>query len=238
MAAEIFGKASGLSGGRGGHMHIIDAECHFTCSGIVCQGMAPAAGAALTFKMRKQPHVAVAVIGEGAANAGAFHETLNLAALWKLPFICVIEDNSWGITVAKKTSTSVPRNDVRATAYGIPGAYVPGNDPYEIYRVCGEAVQRARAGGGPTLIEVETWRYDGHFQGDAEGYRPKGEKEAQLERDAIPRMRARMLADAIATESQLASLESSAKQTVDEAIQFAREAALPRPEDAMKHVFA
>ncbi len=106
MAAEIFGKATGLAGGRGGHMHLIDPQCRFSASGIISEGMPAAAGAALAFKMRKQPHVAVAVIGEGGANAGVFHETLNLAAVWNLPFVCIIEDNSWAVTVAKKTSTA------------------------------------------------------------------------------------------------------------------------------------
>lgn len=238
MVAEIFGKASGLSGGRGGHMHIIDATCNFSASGIVCEGMAPAAGAALAFQLRGEPNVGVAVIGEGAANAGVFHETLNLAALWRLPFICLIEDNAWAVTVSKETSTAVPRNDVRAAAYGIPGAYVAGNDPYEIYRVVGEAIERARAGGGPTLVEVETWRYDGHFQGDPAAYRPKGEREALLARDPIPAMRARMLADKVATEGALTRLEAAAKGAVDEAIQFARDSELAAGEAALLHVYA
>jgi TPP-dependent pyruvate/acetoin dehydrogenase alpha subunit len=238
MTAEIFGKSSGLSGGRGGHMHIIDATCNFAASGIICEGMAPAAGAALAFKMRGENRVGVSVIGEGGANAGVFHETLNLAALWKLPFVCVIEDNSWAVSVAKSTSTAVPRNDVRAAAYGIPGEYVAGNDPYEIYRVVGEAVQRARTGGGPTLIEVETWRYDGHFQGDPEHYLAKGEKEAKLARDPIPAMRTRMLTGEVTTAAELDALEKRAHAAVDEAIRFARESPMPVPEDALTRVYA
>jgi TPP-dependent pyruvate/acetoin dehydrogenase alpha subunit len=238
MTAEIFGKSSGLSGGRGGHMHIIDANCNFSASGIICEGMAPAAGAALAFKMRNEQRVGISVIGEGGANAGLFHETLNLAALWKLPYVCVIEDNSWAVSVAKATSTSVPRNDVRAAAYGIPGEYVAGNDPYEIYRVVGEAVKRARAGGGPTLIEVETWRYDGHFQGDTEHYLAKGEKEEKLARDPIPAMRAHMFKGHTASDADLDALEKKARAAVDEAIRFARVSPMAVPEDALSHVFA
>lgn len=238
MAAEIFGKASGLSGGRGGHMHIIDAACNFCASGIIAEGIAPAAGAALAFKMRQERRVGVSVIGEGAANAGVFHETLNLAALWQLPFVCVIEDNAWAVTVSKQTSTSVPRNDVRAAAYGIPGVYVPGNDPYEIYRVVGEAVSRARAGHGPTLIEVETWRYDGHFQGDQQAYRPQGEKESLLARDPIPAMRRRLVAEGTATEEDLRRLDQDARAAVDDAIQFARSSPPPAAEDALLRVYA
>ncbi|MEM9024974.1 MAG: thiamine pyrophosphate-dependent dehydrogenase E1 component subunit alpha, partial [Bacteroidota bacterium] len=139
MAAEIFGKASGLSGGRGGHMHLFDRDVNFACSGIVGQGLGPAVGAALSRKMQGKPGVAIAYLGEGAANQGAFHESLNLAAVWGLPVVFVIEDNAWGISVAKRASTAVPQNHVRAAAYGIPGHFVADNDPIEIFRVAGDA---------------------------------------------------------------------------------------------------
>ncbi len=238
MAAEIFGKASGLSGGRGGHMHIFDPKVNFACSGIIAQGMAPAAGAALSRKMQGKPGVAVAFIGEGAANQGAFHETMNLAAVWKLPMVCVIEDNAWGISVPKTAATAVPRNDVRAAAYGIPGRYVEGNDPWKIHEAAGEAIARARAGEGPTLIEVETFRLAGHFMGDAEGYRPKGEKEALFARDPIPAMRRRLEAEGVFAAAELDAMEAEAKAAVEAAIRFARESADPKPEDALTAVFA
>lgn len=238
MAAEIFGKASGLSGGRGGHMHIFDPAVNFACAGIIAQGMGPAAGAALSRKMRGLPGVAVAFIGEGAANQGAFHEVMNLAAVWKLPMVCVIEDNAWGISVAKETATSVARNDVRAAAYGIPGHYVEGNDPWKIHEVAGAAIKRARAGDGPTLIEVETFRLAGHFMGDAEGYRPKGEKDALFAKDPIPAMRRRLEADGTFTAADLDDMETEAQATVDAAIGFARNSADPKPEDALTAVFA
>lgn len=237
MTAEIFGKKAGLSGGRGGHMHIFDSRVNFACSGIIAQGLGPAAGAALTRKMRGEPGVAVAFIGEGAVNQGAFHEVMNIAALWKLPFVCVIEDNAWGVSVAKSQSTAVARNDVRAAAYGIPGVYVPGNDPYAIYAAAGEAIARARAGGGPTLIEIETWRLAGHFMGDVEGYRPAGEKEALFARDPIPAMRQRMIAEKTATADDVSALEAEAKATLDEVFNFARAAAEPQPEEALEKVF-
>jgi acetoin:2,6-dichlorophenolindophenol oxidoreductase subunit alpha len=238
MAAEIFGKATGLSGGRGGHMHLFDADVNFACSGIIAQGMGPAVGGALSRKMQGKPGVAVAFIGEGAANQGAFHEAMNLAAVWKLPMICVIEDNAWGISVAKRTSTAVEQNHVRAASYGIPGHYVSGNDPWKIYEVAGEAIDRARAGEGPTLIEVETYRLAGHFMGDAEGYRPKGEKDGLFELDPIPAMRRRLEADGTFIAAELDGLEAEATATVDAAIRFARESADPRPEDALTAVFA
>ncbi len=238
MAAEIFGKATGLSGGRGGHMHLFDTDVNFACAGIIAQGMGPAAGAALSRKMQGKPGVAVAFVGEGAVNQGAWHEAMNLAALWKLPFICVVEDNAWGISVSKEASTAIPRNDVRAAAYGIPGHYVEGNDPYEIHRVMGEAVKRARAGEGPTLIEVETYRLAGHFMGDPETYRPDGEKDALFEKDPIPAMRARMIAEGDATEAEMDALDAAAQAKVEEAIKFARDSADPKPEDALTAVFA
>lgn len=238
MAAEIFGKKTGLSGGRGGHMHLFDPKVNFACAGIIAQGMGPAVGAALSRKMRGKPGVAVAFVGEGAVNQGGWHESMNLAALWKLPFICVIEDNAWGISVAKSAATAVANNAERAAAYGIPGRRVEGNDPYAIYAAAGEAVARARAGDGPSLLEIETYRLAGHFIGDAEGYRPEGEKDGLFAKDPMPAMRARMLAEAAATEAELAAIEAESAAAVDAAIKYARESEDPAPEDALTAVFA
>ncbi len=237
MVAEIFGKKSGLSGGRGGHMHIFDPEVNFACSGIIAQGMGPAVGAALSRKLQNKDGVAVAFLGEGAANQGAFHETLNLASLWTLPVVFVIEDNSWGISVAKSDSTAVPRNDLRASAYGMPGHFVPDNDPIAIFATAGEAIARARSGDGPSLIEIETYRFAGHFMGDAEGYRPDGEVAALKEKDPIPALRDRLMADGDFTEAEDADLTAGAHQRVDEAIAFARESDYPEPAEALEKVF-
>lgn len=238
MAAEIFGKAAGLSGGRGGHMHIFDPAVNFSCSGIIAQGMGPAVGAALSRKLQGKPGVAVAFLGEGAVNQGAFHETLNLAALWQLPVVFVVEDNDWGISVSKRQSTAVPRNDVRAAAYGMPGTYVPGNDPLAVFAAAGEAIARARGGAGPTLIEIETYRLAGHFMGDAEGYRPAGEKDALFARDPIPALRRRLVEDGSLDAAEADAIETAAQTMVDEAIAFARAADYPAPETALERVFA
>lgn len=238
MAAEIFGKKTGLSGGRGGHMHLFDADVNFACSGIIAQGMGPAVGAALSRKMQNKPGVAVAFVGEGAVNQGGWHEAMNLAAVWELPFVCVIEDNDWGISVAKSASTAVANNSDRAAAYGVPGERIEDNDPYAIYAAAGKAIARARAGEGPSLLEVETFRLAGHFMGDAEGYRPEGEKDALFAKDPIPAMRNKMIADGSASEAELDTIESDAAAAVESAIQFARESAEPAPEDALTHVFA
>jgi pyruvate dehydrogenase E1 component alpha subunit len=237
MTAEIFGRATGLSGGRGGHMHLFDTDVNFMSSGIVGEGIAPAVGAALSFQMRGLPHVAVAFIGEGAANQGAFHESLNLAGLWKVPFVCIIEDNAYGISVDKKSSTAVPRNDVRAAGYNMPGFYIHNNDPLAIFAVAGQAIERARKGGGPSLIEIETFRLTGHFTGDPEAYRPEGERSSLLKRDALPAMRARLIDSGAATPEEIEAIEREAGDAVARAIAFARAAPEPAPQDAMLKVF-
>lgn len=237
MLAEIFGKASGLSGGRGGHMHLFDARVNFSCSGIIAQGMGPAVGAALSRQLQGKPGVAVAFIGEGAANQGAFHETLNLAALWKLPVVFVIEDNAWGISVAKQASTAIERNYVRAAAYGMPGVFVPGNDADAIFAAAFEAIERARSGGGPSLIEIETSRLAGHFMGDGEQYRPAGEKAALQAKDPIPAYRQRLLDLGVLDERAAETIAARARGRVDEAVLFARESPYPAPEEALQKVF-
>lgn len=237
MVAEIFGKKTGLSGGRGGHMHLFDARVNFSCSGIIAQGMGPAVGAALSRQLQGKPGVAVAYLGEGAANQGAFHETLNLAALWKLPVVFVIEDNAWGISVAKAASTAIERNYLRAAAYGMPGVFVPGNDADAIFAAAGEAIARARAGEGPSLIEIETHRLAGHFMGDGETYRPAGEKDALLAKDPIPAYRQRLLELGVLDEVGAAGIDERARGRVDAAVRFARDSDYPAPQEALDFVF-
>ena len=237
MAAEIFGRTTGLSGGRGGHMHLFDTRVNFCCSGIIAQGMGPAVGAAMASKLRGRRDVAVSFIGEGAANQGAFHESLNLAAVWKAPVVFVIEDNAWGISVAKSLCTAIEHNSERAAAYGIPGVRVANNDPDVIFEAAGAAIERARAGGGPTLIDIETVRLEGHFMGDAEGYRPAEEKGGLAGRDPIPLYRGRLASEGVAA-ADLDALESEAKELVQHAIAFARQSPEPAADEAFAHVFA
>lgn len=237
MAAEIFGKKTGLSGGRGGHMHLFDADVNFACSGIIAQGLGPACGAALSKKMQGNDGVAVAFLGEGAVNQGAFHESLNLAAVWNLPVIFVVEDNQWGISVSKEDSTAVKNNAVRAQAYDMPGRFIANNDPIALFDVAGIAIEDARAGKGPTLIEVETSRLAGHFMGDAEAYRPEGELDALRAKDPIIVMKKLLLEEGVLSEQEDEQLTNQAKQKVDEAIEFARSSDYPEPEEAMEKVF-
>ena len=237
MTAEIFGKETGLGKGKGGHMHLFDPAAKFSCGGIVAAGVPHAVGAALAAKMKGQDWVAVAFIGEGAANAGAFHESLNLAAVWKLPLIVVVEDNAYGISVPKSTSTAVASNVERAAAYGIPGVVVKDNDAVEMYRASEAAVHRARSGEGPTLIEIETYRYLGHFQGDPEFYRDKAEVPALRDKDPIVRVKSLLMEQGVA-EAEWLEMERRAHADVDAAYQYARESAYPKAEAALQDLFA
>lgn len=236
MTAEIFGRETGLGRGRGGHMHLFDPETHFSCSGIVAEGLPPALGQALAFQRRGTDAVAVAVLGEGASNAGPFHESLNLAALWKLPVVFVVEDNDWGISVPRVQSTSVTSNAVRGAAYGIPGVRVENNSVERVYQATGEAIARARAGDGPSLLEVHTLRLWGHFEGDAQGYR--SDLDGVPGRDPLPTYKAELIASGAITEADYRAMEASASERVEDAIAFAKGSPLPDPADALKYVFA
>jgi TPP-dependent pyruvate/acetoin dehydrogenase alpha subunit len=238
MTAEIFGKTTGLGHGKGGHMHLFDPEHKFSCSGIVGASMPQACGAALAAKKLGKDWVAVALLGEGAANQGSFHESLNLAALWKLPVLFVCEDNKYAISVEKHDSTSVEWDADRAAAYGMPGLRVAHNDAAEVCAAAGDAVARARRGEGPTLIEVKTDRYFGHFQGDAEVYRPKGEVQELRRHDPIPALAALMKQRGLADDSMLERIRADAKRQVEAAFEFARKSPYPETAEALEHVFA
>ncbi len=238
MTAEIFGKATGLSKGKGGHMHLFDPAVKFSCGGIVGAGIPHAVGAALAAQMKNKDWVAVAFIGEGAANQGSFHESLNMAGLWKLPLIIVVENNEYGISVSKKASTAIESNDKRAAAYSnVAGAYVKDNDPEEMYRVSEEAVRRARSGEGPTIIEIETYRYLGHFQGDPELYREQSEVPSLREKDPILKWKNELIEKFSVPVQEIQEMENRARQAVDDAYRFARESEEPVLSSALEDVF-
>jgi pyruvate dehydrogenase E1 component alpha subunit len=236
MVAEILGRRTGLSGGRGGHMHIYDKNVNFGSSGIIAEGIGPAAGMAFAAKMRNTKGVGISYIGDGAANAGAFHEVLNLAAIYKLPFILIVEDNGWAVSVPKSVSSAIPRNSDRAVAYGIPGEYVAGNDPDLIFAAAGRAVDRARRGDGATLLELQTTRLKGHFVPDAMAYIPAAERNAMV--DMIPIYRARLIAEGVLTEMSAQAFEMQATADVQAAFDFAMNSPYPEPDDAFDQVFA
>lgn len=237
MTAEIFGKKTGLGQGKGGHMHLFDPNVKFGCSGIVASGIPIAVGAALASKMKGKDSVAVAFFGEGAANSGAFHESINLASLWKLPVVFVCEDNSYAISVPKSKSTSIPNNSDRASSYGIPGTLVRDNDVVAVYEAAGMAVDRARKGMGPSLIEVKTSRFWGHFEGDPEVYRSKEEVERMIQNDPIKKFKQQLIERKLLTEQDSEAIIREARREVDDAMTFARQSPYAKPEEALLHVF-
>lgn len=238
MSAEMFGKVDGLCRGKGGHMHLYDPEHNFACNGIVGAGIPHAVGAALAAQMRGTGAIAVAEFGDGAANQGSFHESLNLASLWRLPVVFVCQDNNYGISVSKKASTAVASNVERAAGYGMPGIRVAENDAVAMFAAAGEAIERARRSEGPTLIEMQVDRYYGHFQGDPEGYRPKGEVRNLKQRDPILRLERQMLEQGLLDETAVKAAREEAKQDVQDAMAFARNSAYPEAAEAFQHVFA
>ena len=237
MTAEMFGKVTGLGKGKGGHMHLFDPEHKFSCSGIIGASLPPACGAGLAAKKMGKDWVAVAFFGEGAANQGSFHESLNLAALWQLPVIFVCEDNKWAISVPKSEATCVEWVADRASAYGIPGVLVANNDALEVYEAVEPLIERARRGEGPGLIEVKTDRYLGHFQGDPELYRPKDEVANLRKNDPIPKLAGVLKNLGMMTEGEQGAITARAKKRVADAFAFARSSAYPAPQDALEDVF-
>jgi acetoin:2,6-dichlorophenolindophenol oxidoreductase subunit alpha len=238
MAAEIFGKKTGLCHGYGGHMHLFDPDLHFGCGGIIAAGLPQAVGAALAIKKRKEDRVAVSILGEGAVNAGAFHESMNLAAVWKLPLVVVVEDNLYAISVPKTASTAVKSNAERGAAYGIPAVQINGMDVVAVYEAAGEAIARARRGEGPSLIEAICHRLRGHFEGDPELYLPEGEKSAWKEKDPIPQFAAKLQERGWLTKADVENIAAEMARQVSEAETFARESEYPAGAEALENVFA
>jgi len=234
MSAELLGKKPGLSQGKGGHMHIYDPAVNFASSGIIAEGMAPAAGMALARRLQKKPGIAVTFLGEGAANQGAFHEVLNMVGLWKLPVITVVQDNEWGVSTAKSESTAIERNSDRAASYGLAGEYVDSNDPDDIYAAAVRAVERARSGKGGTVLELKTARLQGHFMGDQQAYIPEQMKQA----DPLPLYRAKLVKEGVLTDEQADAIEAAAMARMEKAMTFAKEAPYPDASEAFDHVFA
>ena len=188
MTAEIFGRETGLCSGKGGHMHIFDMDVGFAASEIMTEGCPPAVGAALTAKKRNEDNVAVAYIGEGALDQGAFLESLNFASVHDLPVVFVVEDNDWAISMPKDRITAPRDGSKRADGFDMTGDRVDHDDVVAVYEAAGEAVGRARDGNGPTLLEVQVHRRMCHFMGDPQTYRSKGDQTAHRKRDSIERL--------------------------------------------------
>ncbi|EQB73555.1 MAG: hypothetical protein AMDU4_FER2C00057G0026 [Ferroplasma sp. Type II] len=238
MTAEIMGKHGGLSKGKGGHMHIFDTKVNFACAGIVGSSFPPALGAALASKLDGNDSIAVAYGGDGSLNQGMFLESLNLASLWKLPVIFVIENNDWAISVETKDSTPLENDAIRAKGFGMPGVHIKDNDPVKMYEAAEKAVKRARSGEGPTLISIDTYRYYGHFEGDPEVYRPKNQVKELLAKDPIKIMGAELIEKGIITKDEDDRINNSAMEEINQAFAFAENSPLPIGDDAMDDVYA
>ncbi len=237
LAAEIFGKASGLCQGKGGHMHLFDKASNFSCSGIVGASFPQAAGAALAFQRAGKHLIAVAFAGEGAANHGTFSETLNAASLWQLPLIIVIEDNLYADSTPKWQAMATAQHYQRALSYNIPAYLVDGMDFMDVYRVAKAATERARSGHGPTVIEAVCYRYRGHFEGDAGEYRTQEEVDLWRLRDPITLLGARLKKLGWADDGTLEREREAAKREAEQALAFAEQSPLPEAKQALMGVF-
>jgi pyruvate dehydrogenase E1 component alpha subunit len=241
MMAELFGKSTGYCKGKGGSMHIADFEGgNLGANGIVGGGLPIAAGAGIGIQNRGTDQVAVCFFGDGATNQGTFHESLNLAALWKLPVIFVCENNLYGLSTPVREAISVVNISDRAMAYGIPGISIDGNDIIAVHTKMVEAVERARTGEGPTLLDCITYRFFGHFTGDpGKGitYRSKEEMGQWLERCPIKRFRERLIKEKRITEKMVKTMEANVMASIEAAVQFAKESPLPLPEEALEDLF-
>jgi acetoin:2,6-dichlorophenolindophenol oxidoreductase subunit alpha len=236
--AEIAGRTTGTCKGKGGPMHITHpASGAMLTTGIVGSSMPIANGLAWASQLSGDGRVTVANFGDGASNIGAFHESLNLASLWKLPVVFVCQNNRYAEHTTFAKGTSVERVSDRAAAYGMPGVHVDGNDPFAMYAAAHEAIQRARGGQGPTLIEAMTFRFFGHVLGDADGYMDKAQKQAAMEADPVPRFRELLIRTGVATEAQLAGIEAAIEAELDEAVEHAIGSPFPALEELTLDVY-
>ena len=228
MFAEFFGKDSGYCRGRGGSMHIADlATGNLGANGIVGGGLPIAVGAALALQQERRPNVVVCFFGDGANNEGAFHESLNMAAIWKLPVVFVCENNQYGMSTSIERSTAVKRIAQRAQAYDMPGVTVDGNDFAAVAEVAAQAVDRARSGEGPSLLECLTYRHRGHSKSDRNRYRTKEEIDSWIAQDPIGRFEATLLSHGLIDQAQIDALMSSVEEEIDAGIQFAKDSPAP-----------
>jgi len=239
MMAEFLGKDTGYCRGRGGSMHIADVSSgNLGANGIVAGGLPIATGVGLSIQMRRTTQVCVAFFGDGAANEGAFHESLNLASVWRLPVIFVCENNQYAMSMPVMRSMNIERISQRAAAYGIPGQTVDGMNVLAVHEAAGASVDRARRGAGPTLLECVTYRYKGHSKSDTQRYRGKDEVEDWRGRDPIGRFVSVLEGEGLLARGAARDLEQDAHTTIDQALQFAETSPEPDPSTLLDGVNA
>ncbi|MBR8827076.1 MAG: pyruvate dehydrogenase (acetyl-transferring) E1 component subunit alpha [Gomphosphaeria aponina SAG 52.96 = DSM 107014] len=246
VMAELFGKATGCSKGRGGSMHIFSAPHHFLGGyAFVAEGIPVATGAAFQSKYRRDAlgdpnadQVTVCFFGDGASNNGQFFECLNMAALWQLPIIYVVENNKWAIGMAHERATSEPEIYKKASVFGMPGVEVDGMDVLAVHSVAREAVARARAGEGPTLVEALTYRFRGHSLADPDELRSTDEKQFWSGRDPIEKLAAYLLEQNLCVQNELKEIDRKIQAEIDAAVKFAENSSEPDPSELYRFVFA
>lgn len=238
MMAELFAKKTGCCEGKGGSMHIGDMDVGMLPAIAIVGGDIPlATGLALACKMRKLNRVVACFFGDGATNTGAFHEGINMGAIWNLPIVYVCENNLYAASTHISKVMKIKNIAERASSYGIPGKVVDGNGIFSVYAAANEAVSRAREGKGPTLLECKTYRQKGHSRSDTCGYRSKEEEKAWLAKDPIPRAREELINKGILSSGTIEQIENQINQEIEEAIEFARKSPFPKPEDTLNNVF-
>jgi pyruvate dehydrogenase E1 component alpha subunit len=239
MMAELLGKATGYSRGKGGSMHIADVSKGILgANGIVGGGMGIATGSALSARIRGTDQVTVCFFGDGALNQGILHECSNIAAIWKLPVVFLCENNQFAMSARAERFTSVPDPSVRAQAYGFPGVRIDGMDIIAVHEAVAESVERARRGDGPSMIVAMTYRYFGHHVGDPLNYRTREEVDEARKSDPIERFKSRLLAARIMDETRLQQLDEQVNAAVEDAITFARNSPEPSAEILMEDIYA
>ena len=239
MMAELCGRATGYCKGRGGSMHIADvANGNLGATGIVGGNIPVATGAGLSISMRKTDQVALCFFGDGASQTGNFHESLNMASLWKLPVVYVVENNLYGMSVPFSKASCVPNVADRAVAYGMPGEIVDGMDVLAVHDAVSRAVARARRGEGPSLIECKTYRWYGHSRSDPRVYRTREEEKAWRERDPIPRLAGRMVEAGVATQEEVDAVLAKAQEAIAKATEFALSSPMPPASEVAHDVYA
>ena len=239
MFAEFFGKENGYCRGRGGSMHIADVEGgNLGANGIVAGGLPIAVGVGMSITMQKQDRVCMVFFGDGATNEGAFHEALNMASIWKLPIVFVCENNKYGMSMDIALAMAVPNVADRASAYAMPGVAVDGNDLPAVAAAAAAAIDRARTGGGPSLVECKTYRWRGHSKSDRNLYRTKEEIDAWRKRDPIRLLEAELVAHGRFEAAELAAIEKAAALEIERALDFAKTSPDPAPSDLTRDVYA
>jgi pyruvate dehydrogenase E1 component alpha subunit len=239
MMAELYAKRTGSCKGKGGSMHIADASVGVLgANGVVAGGLTIAAGVGLSIKQRRTGQVCLCFFGDGAANRGPFHEALNLAVIWTLPVVFMCENNGWASSTPHRYACAVPDVAVRAAGYGLRGVVVDGMDALEVYGAVREAVERARAGGGPAFIEAKVVRWQGHYEGDPQGYRDRAEIADGKERDPIERLGTKLAAEGMLGADHFAAMHRAAQAEMDRAVAFGETSPLPAPEEVLEDLFA